>query len=40
MRIVQRVSKVVTSFGTLEVKVTQVKGLRMRKMVKVEAKKK
>ncbi|MEN9622050.1 MAG: hypothetical protein RLZZ67_484 [Candidatus Parcubacteria bacterium] len=35
MRIIQTVSKVLTSFGTLEIKVTQVKGLRLRKKVAV-----
>ena len=36
MRIIQTVSTVLTSFGTLEIKVTQVKGLRLRKLVLVK----
>ncbi len=40
MRIIQKVSKVFTSFGTFEIKVTQVKGLKARKMVPVKNKKK
>lgn len=36
MRIIQKVSKIHTNFGSLEVKVTQVKGLRLRKKVLVK----
>lgn len=37
MRIIQTVNKIVTNLGTLEVKVTQIKGLRLRKAVLVKA---
>ncbi len=36
MRIIQTISKVVTSFGTFEVTVTQVKGMKLRKLVPVK----
>ncbi|HEY0908437.1 MAG TPA: hypothetical protein VGE35_03770 [Candidatus Paceibacterota bacterium] len=36
MRIVQTVSKVLTSFGTIEVKVTQVKGMKLRELVPIK----
>ncbi len=36
MKIVQKVSKVITSFGTFEVKVTQVKHVGLRKKVLVK----
>ncbi len=38
MRIIQTVSKVLTSFGTIEVKVTQVVGLKLRELVPVKKK--
>lgn len=36
MRIIQTVSKVLTSGGMIEVKVTQVKGLKLRQLVLVK----